>query len=755
MSFLSAAFLLGLPLLAVPVAIHLFSRRRQEVVKWGAMQFLMDNNIRRRKIWRLDDLFLMLLRALTVLGIILALARPLWHRTGPGGGLGRDVVFVWDVSMSMEREFDVDRTSFDQLIDKTKEVFDQLGPRDSVRGLVTIGRGKWLATESHSASLEQKQFLLNELKNVGVTQASADWVACLGTALRATPPRDAKAKLIVVMSDGQENGWHQQDPSAWENLARLTEESRIPVAIEIYNVIGAAPAAHNLSIDKLTTPRQLLGVGETIHADAEVHNYGQIPVQQVTVNWLLNDESLGRSSVGPIAPGQSRQVSLKHVLNQPGISQLSCRMELRDDLKNDNERTVILETIDHVPILLVDDSTERDPLKSDTGYLLAALGQAPTGEVLTNGSSIFRVTMVTSNELAKQTLSNFRAIVFSNTPDLFEGAYSKLMEYVRTGGGLWLALGDRTNPDEFNLTFYHSGGGLCPWPIEPAKGDLIRREEFITIHPPDGDHPATTLISDTQRLDIDRVKVFQRFPFVTAAAKIKVPVLLQSGTGEALAIENFVGRGRVIIQSIPMGVRWSNLPLMQAYVPMVHEWLWYLMQPTAISRNLLPGEPLLASLPQNEHIREVHLKRPDRVLLNLATFTKGDQLFVQSRETQLPGSYEVHVKIEGKEYDVQTYQVARQKEESNLDQWSQELIAKLNGNPLFRLNPNSPLQMPHGTLGQSLGEPLWTRLLVLVVIAFLTEIWLVRRIARKRFASNVNSSSYRSITDRMLGRTAV
>ncbi|MCA9092477.1 MAG: BatA domain-containing protein, partial [Planctomycetaceae bacterium] len=45
MSFLNLAFLWGLPLLGVPVAIHLLSRRRQAVVKWGAMQFLMDSSI--------------------------------------------------------------------------------------------------------------------------------------------------------------------------------------------------------------------------------------------------------------------------------------------------------------------------------------------------------------------------------------------------------------------------------------------------------------------------------------------------------------------------------------------------------------------------------------------------------------------------------------------------------------------------------------------------------------------------------------
>jgi hypothetical protein len=44
MTFLNLTFLWGLPLLAVPIAIHLLSRRRREVVKWGAMQFLMAGN---------------------------------------------------------------------------------------------------------------------------------------------------------------------------------------------------------------------------------------------------------------------------------------------------------------------------------------------------------------------------------------------------------------------------------------------------------------------------------------------------------------------------------------------------------------------------------------------------------------------------------------------------------------------------------------------------------------------------------------
>ena len=42
MTFLGAIFLFALPLAAVPVVIHLLHRRRQDVVRWGAMQFLLE-----------------------------------------------------------------------------------------------------------------------------------------------------------------------------------------------------------------------------------------------------------------------------------------------------------------------------------------------------------------------------------------------------------------------------------------------------------------------------------------------------------------------------------------------------------------------------------------------------------------------------------------------------------------------------------------------------------------------------------------
>ena len=69
-------------MVAVPPVVHLLNRRRRNVVRWGAMQFLIEAVARRRRIWRIEDLLLMLLRTAAVLAFILALARPLVRSAG-------------------------------------------------------------------------------------------------------------------------------------------------------------------------------------------------------------------------------------------------------------------------------------------------------------------------------------------------------------------------------------------------------------------------------------------------------------------------------------------------------------------------------------------------------------------------------------------------------------------------------------------------------------------------------------------------
>ena len=45
-------------------------------------------------------------------------------------------------------------------------------------------------------------------------------------------------------------------------------------------------------------------------------------------------------------------------------------------------------------------------------------------------------------------------------------------------------------------------------------------------------------------------------------------------------------RSTRIVQAVPLGLAWSNLPLCHSFVVMVHEWLWYLTEPSLAKRNL-------------------------------------------------------------------------------------------------------------------------------------------------------------------------
>ncbi len=101
MSFLNPLFLLGLLAAAIPVVIHLFTRRRPRERPFPSIEFLSEVNQSEIRRLRLKQWLLLLLRTLAVAAIALALARPAVRSTGAGSGAATTVVALVDVSGSM------------------------------------------------------------------------------------------------------------------------------------------------------------------------------------------------------------------------------------------------------------------------------------------------------------------------------------------------------------------------------------------------------------------------------------------------------------------------------------------------------------------------------------------------------------------------------------------------------------------------------------------------------------------------------
>src|SRR6476659_1888350 len=104
MTFLQSFILWGLPLLLVPIIIHLVNRMRQRTVHWAAMRFLLQATQSSTSHAKLRQFLILALRVLAVVALVFFLARPL-----AGGWLGwalapapDSILLLLDRSASME-----------------------------------------------------------------------------------------------------------------------------------------------------------------------------------------------------------------------------------------------------------------------------------------------------------------------------------------------------------------------------------------------------------------------------------------------------------------------------------------------------------------------------------------------------------------------------------------------------------------------------------------------------------------------------
>src|SRR4051794_6837106 len=105
MSFLQPMFLAAMPLIALPIMIHLINQRRYQTVRWGAMMFLLAANRMSRGYARLRQWLIMAFRMAAIAALIFAVSRPLaggWLGMTAGGSADTTIVLV-DRSPSMQQ----------------------------------------------------------------------------------------------------------------------------------------------------------------------------------------------------------------------------------------------------------------------------------------------------------------------------------------------------------------------------------------------------------------------------------------------------------------------------------------------------------------------------------------------------------------------------------------------------------------------------------------------------------------------------
>ena len=213
MSFLQPWLLLGLPLVALPIIIHLINQRRFQTVRWGAMMFLLTANRMARGYARLRQWLIMAFRMLAIAGLVFAISRPLasgWLGLAAGGRPDTTIILL-DRSPSMQQS---SSSGGDSKL--------TTGRRQLAQTLKAVGSAHWVLIESTTQKpreLDSPDALLTSPATEG-TSAASDLPAMLEAACNYIRTNKSGRTDIWICSDIRENDW---DPESgrWPAVRRV------------------------------------------------------------------------------------------------------------------------------------------------------------------------------------------------------------------------------------------------------------------------------------------------------------------------------------------------------------------------------------------------------------------------------------------------------------------------------------------------------------------------------------------------------
>lgn len=238
MSFLQPLLLAGLPLIGLPILIHLINQRRYQTMNWGGMIFLLAANRMSRGYARLRQWMILLFRMLAIAGLIFAISRPLasgWLGLTAGGRADTTLVLL-DRSPSMQQQGNGSGAS------KLES-----GRRQLVATLNTLGSSRWVLIDSGTNTpreMKSPDALLN-LPSAGPTSASTDVPAMLQAAHEYVKENQTGRTEIWICSDLRENDWDASG-ARWKALRDSFAE--LPQSIRFHMLAYARVAQNNTSV---------------------------------------------------------------------------------------------------------------------------------------------------------------------------------------------------------------------------------------------------------------------------------------------------------------------------------------------------------------------------------------------------------------------------------------------------------------------------------------------------------------------------
>jgi len=654
-SFLNASFLYYLPLLGLPVLIHLISRKKRKLIDFPSLKFLKTAYMKRVKYIKLNEMLLLIVRMLIAAFLILAFSRFCAFMPDPSPATGLKYAVVIDDSYSLQyasgggKMIDRLKKEAAEFIMKFKHSPEFMLIRTSAR---SIGPG-FLSQEAAAAEI-------NSLKVSAVPRSLANTMAAL-----VKSERYKEFAAVFVFSD-----FIAADPGDAAKLSALLaadQAIRQGPRAELFN-IGPADAAElsknkNLSIFSVTLPEEKIIAGKDFQMKGIVKNHSIYPATAEIGLW--QDESLIDQIQVKVDPRADAEFAIRHSFANFG--QHSMRLSLQPDaVSEDNDFNFILNPISSLYVMILYRDNEKKAETGDFKFVSTALN--PLNSISLKDGLIIQPVLVNTAFQAPADFKNYDAVIVSGLDALDESVAARLEKFVSDGGGVLILPPQDINHRNFSRSFAKISPVIFNETVSPIAAP--NETSFFSFTDIAYDHPVFSLFKNKASGDIEKPKFFRIIPVdeKSVAAPGSSSVIAKFEHSVPALVERRVGKGISIIFTGFLDSVNSNISASPLFVPFIHQMIHY------INKNRLSDRrPFVI----NDTITEV-FQASDRVT-SVVVHTPGESreqkldiknspegLSASFTATSIPGIYTIFKKTEDRIETIK-YAVNRDPRESFID----------------------------------------------------------------------------------------
>lgn len=713
MSLLSPLALLGLLGLGLPLLAHLLGRERPQKIRFAAVRFVSPREpvISQRRSIR--DWPLLILRLLLLALFVLVLARPVVGSEAAVAVLAEphDAVILLDASASMELKVDGVRER-ERARERLDTLLDAL-PAGSKVGLVISDPR---APELDAAPIADAGGRIRALVDSWAESEDrgprpGPWTLAEALPRATAKLADAQDRPRVIYAIGDPTG------RGLGSLPELAEGAITVVPVPTRGKPGgeAPPAPEHVGLRELEWEPAPELDPRAVRIRALVHRYGGEGQRRVRAALELGDREVARTTV-ELGPDADAPVEFTHTLGEAGSEGARARVRLldRDDdpFPADDRRHLWLAARDARSVLIVNGDPSENRVNDEIFFLSTALANSELGDRLqVRGLAMDQLEDRLRGESDKpsaEALADVDLLVLANVRALPPELAPLVVERVNEGMGLWITVGDRVSPADYNARF----GELLPLLLREAvyagtaPGRTEARSEALA--PVQLSHPIFAGVERSEGqsggdLDLGATRTRRMFLLEPDARRgADIAVAFTSGAPALLTREH--GEGRVALLTTTVDRDWGDLPLRPGFVPLATRTVQWLAGGSASDTGAVVPvggrKPLERAAPYT-------VTTPDGRALPLTPAGEGEPAVFTA--TDLPG----HYRAVPRETD------AREADDAQADEAAERFVVEVDP----READTSPVGVSRVELGEEGGsvtiyEPRW-RELALIVLLFL------------------------------------